>query len=54
MAIHDYSTRGEYVPPQVIEQAKQFIERNREALLAFWHCEIGTEEFIKRLQPPPP
>ena len=25
MAVHDYSTRGEYVPPRVVEQAKQFI-----------------------------
>src|SRR5258708_5488917 len=33
MAIHDYSMTGAYMPPHLVEQAKQFIERNRDALL---------------------
>ena len=51
MAIHDCSIRGEYVPPRVAEQAKQFIERNREALLDYWECKIDTVQLIERLKP---
>ncbi|HEY7296821.1 MAG TPA: hypothetical protein VH684_02700 [Xanthobacteraceae bacterium] len=50
MAIHDYSVRGEYIPPRIAEQARQFIERNRAALLDYWECEIDTAELIERLK----
>ncbi len=52
MAIADYRIMGEYVEPRIAEQAKQFIERNREALLSYWNCEIDTAELIKRLKSP--
>ena len=50
MAIHDYSISGEY-PPHVVEQAKRFIDRNREALLEYWECKIDTAQLIERLKP---
>lgn len=52
MAIHDYGTVGAYVPTHIVEQAKKFIERNRDALIAFWECQIDTDELIKRLKKP--
>jgi hypothetical protein len=52
MAIHDYSTIGAYLPPQIVEQAKQFIERNRDVLLRYWNHEIDTDELIKQLSRP--
>ena len=51
MAIHDCSIRGEYVAPHIAEQARQFIERNREALLDYWECKIDTAELVERLKP---
>jgi hypothetical protein len=51
MAIHDYSMTGAYVAPHVVEQAKQFIDRNREALLDYWEHKIDTAELIERLAP---
>jgi hypothetical protein len=51
MAIHDYSLTGAYVAPHVVEQAKQFIDRNREALLDYWEHKIDTAELIERLAP---
>jgi len=52
MAIHDYGMTGAYAPPHVVEQAKQFIERNRDVLLKYWDCEIDTAELIRRLKAP--
>ena len=52
MAIHDYSVRGENLPSHIWEQAKQFIERNRDVLLSYWECEIDTAELIKQLKSP--
>jgi hypothetical protein len=52
MAISDYRIIGEYLPSHIAEQAKRFIEQNRETLLAYWNCEIATEEMIKRLKRP--
>jgi hypothetical protein len=51
MTIHDCSIRGEYVAPHIAEQAKQFIDRNREALLDYWECKIDTAQLIERLNP---
>ena len=52
MAIHDYSMTGAYAPPHIVEQAKQFIESNRDALQKYWDCEIDTAELIRRLKAP--
>lgn len=52
MRIADYEITGDCLPPHIVEQAKQFIERNREALISYWDCEIDTAELIKRLKPP--
>jgi hypothetical protein len=52
MAIHDYGIRGDYVPPRVAEQARQFIDRNRAVLLDFWECRIDGAQLIERLKPP--
>ena len=51
MAIHDYRITGDYVPPRIVEQAKQFIDRNRATLLDYWECRIDTTELIERLKP---
>jgi hypothetical protein len=51
MSIHDYSVGVAYLPPHIAEQAKQFVDRNRETLLRYWNHEIDTEEMIRRLQP---
>ena len=51
MSIHDYSIKGEYVAPELIEQARRFIELNREALLAYWDGQIATREFLQRVKP---
>jgi hypothetical protein len=50
MAIHDSSITGADLPPYVVEQAKQFIERNRDTLLRYWDYEIDTDEMIKQLK----
>jgi hypothetical protein len=50
MSIADCKIMGEYVDLRLAEQAKQFIGRNREALLSYWNCEIDTAELIKRLK----
>ena len=49
MALHDFTVAGEYLPPHVLEQAKQFVDRNREALLDYWECRIDTAQLIERL-----
>ena len=46
MAIHDFSLRGADVPPHVVEQAKRFIELNRDALLDYWDAKISTEDLL--------
>jgi hypothetical protein len=51
MAIHNYSISGAYVASRVVEQAKQFIDLNREALLDYWDCKIDTAQLIERLKP---
>ena len=53
MAIHDFSIIGAYLPPHIVEQAKRFIELNRELLLDYWEAKIGTKEMINRLKVPP-
>ncbi len=53
MALHDFSTVGAYIPRDVLEQAKAFVELNREALLDYWEARIDTDEFLERLKPVP-
>jgi hypothetical protein len=50
MAIHEYSMSGAYLAPQIVEQAKHFIDLNREALLDYWDCKIDTAQLIERLK----
>ncbi len=50
MAISDCNIRGEYLAPRIVEQAKKFIELNRDALLDYWNCQIDTAELIRRLK----
>ena len=52
MAIHDYGIVGAYVPPHVVEQAKRFIEFNRDVLLDYWDAKISTEDLLERLKKP--
>jgi hypothetical protein len=52
MAIRDYSLTGAYAPPGLVEQAKAFVERNRDVLLAYWNGEFDTGELFRRLQRP--
>jgi hypothetical protein len=51
MAIHDHGIRGESLAPHIAEQAKRFIELNREALLDYWDFKIDTAQLIERLKP---
>jgi hypothetical protein len=53
MAIHDYGLTGAYLAPHIVEQAKRFIDRNRDVLLRYWDCEISTKQMIEGLAPPP-
>jgi hypothetical protein len=50
MAIPDYAIAGASMPPDLVEQAKRFIERNRAALLDYWDNKIDTPELIERLR----
>ena len=52
MTIHDFGLTGAYVPPRIVEQAKQFIERNRDVLLGYWNGDFDTLELGRRLRPP--
>jgi hypothetical protein len=52
MAVHDFKVVGEYLDPRVIEQAKKFIEVNRDVLLAYWNFEIDTSALLARLVRP--
>lgn len=36
--------------PDIAAQAREFIERNREALLDYWETRIDTEQLIARLK----
>jgi hypothetical protein len=44
MTIHDYKVTGAYLPTHIVEQAKQFIERNHDIVLASWNGKIDTAE----------
>jgi hypothetical protein len=39
------------VPPQLLEQARRFIDVNRDVLLDYWEYRIDTDELRRRLKP---
>jgi len=49
MAIHDGTVTGD-LAPEVAEQARHFIERNRAALLDYWEYRIDTAQLIDQLR----
>jgi hypothetical protein len=53
MALHDFSTVGAYIPRDILEQVKSFVELNRDALLDYWETRIDTDDFLERLKPVP-
>ena len=50
VAIADGKVTGD-VAPRLLEQARRFIDANREALLDYWEHRIDTAELIERLAP---
>jgi hypothetical protein len=52
MTIHDYNIYGAAMPPALADQAKRFIERNKDALLDYWDYKIDTAQLLARLAPP--
>ncbi len=52
MRIHDYATVGEPLPRHIFDQARSFIERNRDVLLGYWEEKFDTATFIQQLRPP--
>jgi hypothetical protein len=51
MAIHDGGITGEYLAPRIVEQAKRWIDLNRDVLLEYWNQKIDTAQLIERLKP---
>jgi hypothetical protein len=41
---------GEIEPP-LLQQVREFIERNREVLIDYWEYRIDTDELRRRLSP---
>jgi hypothetical protein len=39
------------LPSRLLDQARRFIEANRDALLDYWEYRIDTEELRRRLRP---
>ena len=50
IAIADGAIVAGDVPPQLLEQVRQFIEANREVLLDYWEDRIDTEALRQRLR----
>jgi hypothetical protein len=50
VAIADGKVAGE-VPPRLLEQARRFIDANRDVLLDYWEYRIDTETLRQRLKP---
>ena len=51
MAINDYSETGEGLTPKLRDQARRFIDRNRDLLLEYWNAKISTRELMVRVKP---
>ncbi|MGA7809300.1 hypothetical protein [Bradyrhizobium sp.] len=43
-------TAGEHVPPALLRQLQQFIDLNREVLLAYWDGRIDTAQLVAGLK----
>jgi hypothetical protein len=52
MLIEGDGIMGVYLPPHIVEQAQQFIGRNRDVLLRYWNCETSTKQLLDGLKPP--
>jgi hypothetical protein len=50
VAIGDATVVAGDVPPRLLEQVRQFLDVNREALLEYWEYRIDTEELRRRLK----
>jgi hypothetical protein len=50
MRIHDFEVIGAYMRPALVEQLKQWIDLNREALMAYWNEQIDTQDFLDRVR----
>src|SRR3984893_2245085 len=50
VAIRDATVVAADVPPRLLEQVRQFLEANRDALLDYWEYRIDTEELRRRLK----
>ena len=50
VAIGDATVVAGDVPPRLLEQVRQFLEANRDALLDYWEYRIDTEELRRRLK----
>jgi hypothetical protein len=50
IAISDGAVMVGDVPPRLLDQARRFIEANREALLDYWEYRIDTETLRQRLR----
>jgi len=51
VAIGDGTVVAGDIPPRLLEQARRFIDVNREALLDYWEYRIDTEALRQRLKP---
>jgi hypothetical protein len=38
------------IPPRLLDQARRFVDANRDALLAYWEYQIDTDELRRRLK----
>jgi hypothetical protein len=50
VAIADGTVVAGEVPPRVLEQARRFIDANRDVLLDYWEYRIDTDELRRRLK----
>jgi hypothetical protein len=50
VAIADGAVVAGQVPPHLLEQARRFIDANRDVLVDYWEYRIDTEQLRKRLK----
>ncbi len=51
VAIADGTVVAGDVPPELLDQARRFIDANRDVLLDYWEYRIDTDELNRRLTP---
>jgi hypothetical protein len=51
VAIVDGTAVAGEVPPWLLDQARRFIDANRDVLLGYWEYRIDTDELRRRLKP---